>query len=108
LNQRYLQLVEKAVQQGHLVSIATHDEVMINSVLEREWLENNQAEIEMLYGIRPDLASRLQKAGKPVRIYAPYGQEWYLYLCHRIAEYPPNLYQAVIDMVSKQEMNNNY
>ncbi|MGO4109906.1 proline dehydrogenase family protein [Paenibacillus sp. YAF4_2] len=108
LNQCYLQLVEKAVQQGHLVSIATHDEVMINSVQEREWLENNQAEIEMLYGIRPDLANRLQKAGKPVRIYVPYGQEWYLYLCHRIAEYPPNLYQAVIDMVSKQEMNNNY
>lgn len=110
LNQRYLQLVEKAIHKGHQVSIATHDEVIINSIMECEWLDNNQAkaEIEMLYGIRPDLANRLQSAGKPVRIYVPYGQEWYLYLCHRIAEYPPNLYQAVIDMVSKQEMNNNY
>ncbi|SFD54334.1 proline dehydrogenase [Paenibacillus catalpae] len=108
LNQRYLQLVEIAIQQGHQVSIATHDEVIINAVLERGWLQDSQAEIEMLYGIRPDLASRLQRAGQPVRIYVPYGHEWYLYLCHRIAEYPPNLYQAVIDMVSGQEMNNNY
>ncbi|MCY9656423.1 proline dehydrogenase family protein [Paenibacillus chondroitinus] len=108
LNERYLELVEAAIRQGHQVSIATHDDVIINAVLERGWLTNSQAELEMLYGIRPDLANRIRSEGNPIRIYVPYGHEWYLYLCHRIAEYPPNLYQAVIDIVSGKGVENNY
>ncbi|OPA78721.1 proline dehydrogenase [Paenibacillus selenitireducens] len=104
LNHRYLELVESAIRQGHHVSIASHDEVIMDEVLERGWLSDSKAEIEMLYGIRPDLASRMQNVGHPVRIYLPYGHEWYLYLCHRIAEFPPNLYQAVIDMVGNEEV----
>ncbi|WP_336788618.1 proline dehydrogenase family protein [Paenibacillus sp. MMO-177] len=108
LNERYLNLVEFAIRHGHQVSIATHDDAIMNAVREKGWLTSAQAELEMLYGIRPDLAKRLRDEGNPIRIYVPYGREWYLYLCHRIAEYPPNLYQAVIDMVSGQEVNNNY
>ncbi|WP_201001760.1 proline dehydrogenase family protein [Paenibacillus glycanilyticus] len=108
LNERYLNLVELAIRQGHQVSIATHDDAIINAVRDRGLLSGSQAELEMLYGIRPELAKRLRSEGNPIRIYVPYGQEWYLYLCHRIAEYPPNLYQAVIDMVSGQGVNNNY
>ncbi|MCK9862835.1 proline dehydrogenase family protein [Paenibacillus sp. ATY16] len=108
LNERYLNLVELAIRQGHQVSIATHDDAIINAVRDRGLLSGSQAELEMLYGIRPELAKRLQSEGNPIRIYVPYGREWYLYLCHRIAEYPPNLYQAVIDMVSGQGVNNNY
>ncbi|WP_235439608.1 hypothetical protein [Paenibacillus sp. DMB20] len=44
------------------------------------------------------MSSQLKKAGYPVRIYLTYGREWYLYLCHRIAEYPPNLFQAILDI----------
>ncbi|GMK45303.1 proline dehydrogenase [Paenibacillus glycanilyticus] len=108
LNERYLNLVELAIRQGHQVSIATHDDAIINAVRDRGLLSGSQAELEMLYGIRPELAKRLRSEGNPIRIYVPYGREWYLYLCHRIAEYPPNLYQAVIDMVSGQGVNNNY
>ncbi|TCM99541.1 L-proline dehydrogenase [Paenibacillus sp. BK033] len=108
LNERYLNLVELAIREGHQVSIATHDDVIINAARERGWLTSPQAELEMLYGIRPELACRLRSEGAPIRIYVPYGHEWYLYLCHRIAEYPPNLYQAVIDMASGQGVNNNY
>lgn len=52
-------------------------------------------EIEMLYGIRTDFAKQLKEEGFPVRIYLTYGEEWFLYLCHRIAEHPPNIYDAV-------------
>ncbi|OBZ12667.1 proline dehydrogenase family protein [Bacillus sp. FJAT-26390] len=102
LNARYLELVESSIRQGHSVSIATHDEPIIEKLLEQEWLSGSNIEFEMLYGIRPDLSSKLKAAGHPVRIYLTYGQEWYLYLCHRMAEYPPNLFRAVVDTVSDE------
>ncbi|GIO67236.1 proline dehydrogenase family protein [Paenibacillus sp. FSL M7-1455] len=98
LNDRYLELVHDAIRQGHHVSIATHDEQIINEAIRRGWLDAGNAEFDMLYGFRPGLAAKLRAAGFPVRIYITYGQEWFLYLCHRIAEYPPHLYRAVADM----------
>lgn len=102
LNDRYVELVESSIRQGHRVSIATHDEHIIEELLDRGWLSGSNAEFEMLYGIRPDLSSKLKAAGYPVRIYLTYGHEWYLYLCHRIAEYPPNLFRALVDTVSNE------
>ncbi|MGO4542193.1 proline dehydrogenase family protein [Paenibacillus sp. 2TAB19] len=102
LNERYLELVECAIRQGHHVSIATHDEAIVDEVLKNGWLSHGHAEFETLYGVRPELGSKLKADGHSVRIYLPYGHEWYLYLCHRIAEYPPNLYRAVIDIVTKR------
>lgn len=98
LNERYIQLIEQAMRKGHRLSIATHDESIIDEVIKRGWIHEPGVEFEMLYGIRPDLCSQLKKAGYPVRIYLTYGREWYLYLCHRIAEYPPNVFQAILDM----------
>lgn len=71
---------------------------IISEAINRGLLDSGSAEFEMLYGIRPELSAKLQSAGYPVRIYVTYGHEWFLYLCHRIAEYPPNLYRAVADM----------
>lgn len=98
LNERFIQLIEQAIRKGHRLSIATHDESIIDQVIKRGWIHEPGVEFEMLYGIRPDLSSRLKKAGYPVRIYLTFGREWYLYLCHRIAEYPPNEFQAILDM----------
>ncbi|WP_312117873.1 proline dehydrogenase family protein [Brevibacillus reuszeri] len=102
LDERYLALVQDAIQRGHRVSIATHDERIINGAITLGLLDSGSAEFEMLYGIRPELSAKLQAAGYPVRIYVTYGHEWFLYLCHRIAEYPPNLYRAVVDMASDE------
>ncbi|GAV14612.1 proline dehydrogenase family protein [Paenibacillus sp. NAIST15-1] len=98
LNERYIQLIEQGIRKGHRLSIATHDESIIDQVIKRGWIHEPGVEFEMLYGIRTDLSSRLKKAGYPVRIYLTFGREWYLYLCHRIAEYPPNVFQAILDM----------
>ncbi|MFW5435035.1 proline dehydrogenase family protein [Paenibacillus apiarius] len=96
LNDRYVQLVEQAIHIGHRVSIATHDDSIIDEVIKRGWIYKSGVEFELLYGVRPDLSNQLKKAGYPVRIYLTYGHEWYLYLCHRIADYPPNLFQAFL------------
>jgi proline dehydrogenase len=49
-------------------------------------------EFQMLYGIRRDLQVRLAAEGAPVRVYVPYGTEWYPYLTRRLAERPANLW----------------
>ncbi|WP_195575112.1 proline dehydrogenase family protein [Paenibacillus sp. 1001270B_150601_E10] len=105
LNERYVQLIDQAIRMGHRLSIATHDQSLIDEVIKRGWIDKPGVEFELLYGIRPDLASELRQAGYPVRIYLTYGRGWYLYLCHRIAEYPPNLYQAILDMTSTEKVN---
>lgn len=105
LNERYLQLVEQALADGHRVSVATHDERIIEEAIQRGLLTERGAKLEMLYGIRPELGSRLKSAGYPVQIYLTYGHEWYLYLCHRIAEYPPNLYRAVTNMAESRRVD---
>lgn len=99
LDERYIQFVEIAVKAGHPVSIASHDETVIEEVRRRGYLEHPHAETEMLYGIRPGLLRALNGAGYRTKVYLTYGKEWYLYLCHRLAEYPPNIYVAIADIV---------
>ena len=55
----------------------------------------------MLYGIRPEEQKRLAAAGETVRVYIPYGTEWYGYLMRRLAEKPQNLGFFVRSLVSK-------
>lgn len=99
LNQRYLQFVEQLVEANHPVSIATHDEALIREMERRQYMNHPHVEVEMLYGIRPDLLKTLNNKGYNTRVYLTYGKEWYLYLCHRIAEHPENLYRAVTDII---------
>jgi proline dehydrogenase len=55
----------------------------------------------MLYGIRPEEQKRLVDSGERVRVYIPYGQEWYGYLMRRLAERPANLAFFARALVSK-------
>src|SRR4026209_2319778 len=57
----------------------------------------------MMYGIRPDEQRRLAAAGVTMRVYIPYGFEWYGYLMRRLAERPPNLSFFVKALISKKE-----
>lgn len=72
---------------------ATHDPRLIDVVAERaHWYDRRQGcyEYQMLYGIRPDEQRRLAGLGETVRVYVPYGTEWYGYLMRRLAERPAN------------------
>ncbi len=99
LDERFLSFAEMLVKANHPLSIATHDQHLLQEAERRQLLAAPHVEVEMLYGIRPDLLRQMKNAGYQTRIYLTYGTEWYLYLCHRLAEYPPNIYRALADCV---------
>ena len=101
LNKRYLAYVDQLVNANHPLSIATHDEMLIQEIERRQYLENPNVEVEMLYGVRPTLLNELRRKDYRCRVYLTYGNEWFLYLCHRIAEHPENLYLAVTDIINE-------
>jgi proline dehydrogenase len=80
---------------GHTVHVATHDPPLVHGA--REFVERGRVswrrvEFQMLYGIRRDLQRGLARGGYPVRVYIPYGSEWYPYLTRRLAERPANVW----------------
>ncbi|MBI3013503.1 MAG: proline dehydrogenase family protein [Candidatus Tectomicrobia bacterium] len=84
----------RAQRAGVYAAIATHDEKIIQrarSMANRMGRGLRNFEFQMLYGIRRDLQVRLARAGYQVRIYVPYGGEWYPYFLRRLAERPANL-----------------
>jgi proline dehydrogenase len=98
----YARLFTTLFAHGHPVDIATHDPVLIEGARKRVdafvdgW---TRAEFQMLYGVRRDLQSRLAGDGYPVRVYIPYGTEWYPYLTRRLAERPANVWFFVSNLV---------
>ncbi len=85
--------------------IATHDPRIVtiaSSLASRYGRGAGSYEFQMLYGIRPDEQRRLAEAGETVRVYIPYGTEWYGYLMRRLAERPQNLTFFVRSLISKK------
>ncbi|NDI35032.1 proline dehydrogenase family protein [Chengkuizengella sediminis] len=101
LNHRYLQFIQICEEANHPISIATHDEDLLNDIKESsDYFAKANVEIEMLYGIRQDLIKKYKEEGYNSRVYMLYGTEWFLYVCHRVAENPSNIYQFISDMVN--------
>ena len=78
-----------------MIAIASHDEKRIGfakQYAEKVGLPKNAIEFQMLYGIRRDLQQQLLKDGYPVRVYVPYGSQWYPYFMRRLAERPENIW----------------
>ena len=87
---------------GSVVHLATHDERLINGAeafIRRHGIDRSRYEFQMLFGIRRDLQVRLVKENQPVRVYIPYGYEWYPYLIRRLAERPANLWFFASNLV---------
>ena len=85
--------------------IATHDPRMVeiaSSLASRYGRAQGSYEYQMLYGIRPDEQKRLAASGETMRVYIPYGQEWYGYLMRRLAERPQNLSFFAKSLISKK------
>jgi len=90
----YARLMERVLVHGVYPGIATHDERLIRlaqDIARREGITPDRYEFQMLFGVRRDLQFRLVREGYRVRIYLPYGREWYPYLVRRLAERPANL-----------------
>lgn len=102
LDSVYQQLAQKIIAAEHPCSIASHDQTILDQVhqfIGARSAKPNNLEFEMLKGVTPERLEAIRGAGYRTRVYLPYGQEWHLYLCNRLAEYPPNIYQAIADAV---------
>jgi proline dehydrogenase len=89
----YLRLLKILLKSGVYHGLATHDEKIINQAKEfatREKVPRDAFEFQMLYGIRRDLQRQLVREGWGMRVYIPFGTEWYPYLMRRLAERPAN------------------
>jgi proline dehydrogenase len=91
---KYEEAVRELLAGGVYPAIATHDVRLIEAtkrVARERGLAADRFEFQLLYGIRRDLQEMLLREGYRVRIYVPYGTEWYPYLMRRLAERPANL-----------------
>jgi proline dehydrogenase len=89
----YVKLMKVLLKSGIYHGLATHDEKMINEAKAfamREQIPRDSFEFQMLYGIRRDLQKSLVREGWRMRVYVPFGTEWYPYLMRRLAERPAN------------------
>jgi proline dehydrogenase len=90
----YVKLMKVLMKSGVYHGLATHDEAIINEAkafATREKIARNAFEFQMLHGIRRDLQQTLVKDGWGVRVYVPFGTEWYPYFMRRLAERPANV-----------------
>ncbi len=98
----FARLFASLIARGHTVHVATHDPKLIEGArrhVERLRIDWSRVEFQMLYGIRRDLQGRLAGEGCPVRVYVPYGTEWYPYLTRRLAERPANMWFFLSNLV---------
>ena len=89
----YVKLTKILLKSGIFHGIATHDEKMIDATIrfaEAEKIPATAFEFQMLYGVRRDLQRDLVKRGWRMRVYIPFGTEWYPYFMRRLAERPAN------------------
>jgi proline dehydrogenase len=94
VDQAYSALMETLLRDGTFPAIATHDERLIRRAIRfaREaGIVRDRFEFQMLYGVRRDLQDQLSRAGYGVRVYVPFGTEWYPYFMRRLAERPANV-----------------
>ncbi len=104
VDKNYLHLIQTHLLNGHYTAVATHDEACIEHVknfVREKNIPNDRFEFQMLFGIRTQLQLDLAKEGFKVRVYVPYGNDWYGYFMRRLAERPANVGFVVKSMFKK-------
>jgi proline dehydrogenase len=90
----YVRLMQLLLDESRYPAIATHDPVMIDATkayAAQKGYAKDRFEFQMLYGIRRDLQTSLAAEGYPVRLYVPFGSQWFPYFMRRLGERPANL-----------------
>lgn len=90
----YVRLMERLMVDGNYPGLATHDQNIIahaRQFARTRDIDPARFEFQMLYGVRRDLQDSLRRAGYNVRVYVPFGTQWYPYLMRRLAERPANI-----------------
>jgi proline dehydrogenase len=103
IDDNYVRLMELLLDRGRYPAIATHDPALIRSArgyVGRMHIPRDRFEFQMLYGVRRDAQADLTAAGFRMRVYVPYGSQWYPYFTRRIAERPANALFVIRQLVS--------
>jgi proline dehydrogenase len=102
----YARMVKALLTEGHDAAIATHDPAMIElarTVAREHQVAPDRFEFQMLYGVRRDLQAMLVKAGYRVRVYIPFGREWFPYFMRRLGERPANIAFVIRGVLGESE-----
>lgn len=94
VDRTYVEAMKRLMKRGHYPGLATHDETIIEEAkrfAKSEGIGAERFEFQMLYGVRRDLQEQLVRDGWRVRVYIPFGTQWYPYLMRRLAERPANI-----------------
>jgi proline dehydrogenase len=90
----FVKLGNRLIESPHYNALATHDEAMVDAAktyAQEHKIDPSRFEFQMLYGIKRDLQRALVREGYNVRVYIPFGTDWYPYFMRRLAERPANL-----------------
>jgi proline dehydrogenase len=104
IDHNYLKIIKTHLRNGSYAAIATHDHHIIEDVIaytKKHGIEKTQFEFQMLYGFRQDLQLKIVEDGYKMRVYVPFGNDWYGYFMRRLAERPQNITFAVRGLLSK-------
>ena len=91
VNEHFLADLEYMFQQGMYAAIATHDKPLVDGaykLIEKYNISNEKYEFQMLYGVTPELRQSIVDAGHRLRVYVPYGKQWFGYSTRRLKENP--------------------
>src|SRR5690606_323241 len=94
VDEAYVRQMKRLLEMGNYPGLATHDEAIITEArkfIAEKGISPDKFEFQMLHGIRRDLQEQLVRDGMNLRVYVPFGTQWYPYLMRRLAERPANL-----------------
>jgi len=100
----FVELMRELLDHGSFPAIATHDPAMIDQTkgyAAEKGYSKDRFEFQLLYGIRRDLQRALVKEGYLVRVYVPFGQQWFPYFMRRLGERPANVAFVLRGLVSE-------
>jgi proline dehydrogenase len=91
IRDNFIKLLDVIIKNGNYVGIATHDEYLITKsyeLIKERQIPKNKFEFQMLLGVREDLRDKINADGYKIRIYVPFGKDWYKYSIRRLQENP--------------------
>jgi proline dehydrogenase len=94
VDKNYVKCMQALLEHANYPALATHDPAMIEQAkafVTQQGIDRSRFEFQMLYGIRRDLQQQLVRDGWRLRVYVPFGTQWYPYLMRRLAERPANV-----------------
>lgn len=105
VDEAFVAIMQTLLLSGQYPAIATHDPAMIDATRQfaaQHGIAPDRFEFQMLYGIRRDLQSKLRDTGYRVRVYVPFGREWFPYFMRRLGERPANVGFVIRGLLSER------